>query len=109
MPELTSVAIVPNWVVPQEHVPPGIIKSRTPEKRPLRDVMEMALQLHGCLRGETDTILQYLNAADVKANELAQLLRERATEITQLEAEIAHLRAARRELGGDDRPPQATA
>jgi hypothetical protein len=89
IPELESLAIVPAWKVPQEHLPLGVIQNAAgPLKNPT-EFYHMLQQLLGVLHTQVKGLEKAIQPYDLAAQELAAQITKRQEQIRELDAEYA--------------------
>jgi len=108
VPELQSLAIVPAWKVPQEHLPVGLIAGQkgpletpTEHTRCLEALLGLVhiqyKNLSAVLQQYDQTMVAYAKELDVKQQQLAELERK----IAEADETLSGKEAAVRARGGD--------
>lgn len=89
IPEMEGVAIIPSWVVQQEHVPYGVVVGRNGPLRSPTEIQHMAVQVHGCLRQQLENAYNVLLGLDAEMGKMAEELRAKHEQLTDLNMSIA--------------------
>jgi len=90
VPELESIAIVPAFTIPQDHLSYGIIASRSGAVNTPQEIQHLSVQLHGCLRIMLDKSFQTLQMVDQNFAERAAAIKTQMEEIEDLEQRREH-------------------
>lgn len=88
IPELEGLAIIPSWVVEQEHLPSGQIIGREGPLRTPAEVFKMTVQLSTALRQQQETVFEILRFLDAKLGEIAAELRQKQQQLDEIDAKL---------------------
>jgi hypothetical protein len=77
VPEMEGVAIIPSWVVPQPHLPMGLVAGRDGPLRSPQEIEHMAVQMHGCLRLQLENAYRLIQNLDGAMGQIAAALAEK--------------------------------